>query len=675
MTGACAAAAGGGGGQKTNKSERAALRQNLRGVMRRVLLTPWRVGCHVERRWRCGGGGPMRLTATIENFVSPRSRTKQDYARRHTQNALIGSSNKRKNITRPTDNDHFGESSIRRMTAAASERSNHTVADSTFNETIAVFPTQLMDTNFTSFCAIRKTAESLIVTVAFTTIFCLSVVGNSVVIVTIVQQRTMRTITNLYLLNLAITDLLLSVICMPPTLVSSLVYCWIFGPILCKVIAYLQPVAVAASAYTLAVIAIERYYAICRPLHSRLWQTKGHAAVMISLVWTISFLANIGALYLYEMQPYAGGYGCSLASKPAVQLAYQIYLTTVLLVVPLVLMIALYGYVIHTLQTGIRNDFAVVTGTNGQLEVSIDDDGPSRKTSLYDRIKETLRLPGGRSRFSTTSADGARCPTIILNKSTPPNSECMLDTERSSKAISRKPSAEQPNVSLRSTHSEKALIAKKRVIRMLLVIVVIFFFCWTPSYIWWLLIMIGDSFKTFNIWNSDVNTVITIMTYLSSCTNPITYCFLNNKFRQAFIMSFGCRKVAMRHHIMHKASAPNSSVYQNPNAVAVLKPLNGTRKMNTANNNALLNRSNARPKDRAGFGRNAAEEERRSSMPPVEARGLLAKEHNEHCSPDHEALNQPEKVVQSTVELRTAGSADDVLDRSRPPPPRKESAV
>lgn len=134
-----------------------------------------------------------------------------------------------------------------------------------------------------------------------------------------------------------------------------------------KSIIFFSAVAVAASAYTLAVIAIERYYAICRPLHSRLWQTKGHAAVMISLVWTISFLCNIGALFMYEMQPYPGGYACSLMYEPVIHLAYQIYLTTVLLVIPLMLMIALYGYVIHTLQTGIRNDFAgVVIAGNGQ---------------------------------------------------------------------------------------------------------------------------------------------------------------------------------------------------------------------------------------------------------------------------------------------------------------------
>ncbi|CAK5097176.1 unnamed protein product [Meloidogyne enterolobii] len=74
----------------------------------------------------------------------------------------------------------------------------------------------------------------------FAIIFCLSVVGNSIVVVVILQQQSMRSVTNLYLLNLALSDLLLSVVCMPPTLVSSLVYCWVFGDLLCKLLAYLQ---------------------------------------------------------------------------------------------------------------------------------------------------------------------------------------------------------------------------------------------------------------------------------------------------------------------------------------------------------------------------------------------------------------------------------------------------
>uniref|UniRef100_A0A1I7X6T6 G_PROTEIN_RECEP_F1_2 domain-containing protein n=1 Tax=Heterorhabditis bacteriophora TaxID=37862 RepID=A0A1I7X6T6_HETBA len=67
-------------------------------------------------------------------------------------------------------------------------------------------------------CRFRPTTENYLVVVAFIAIFLLSVIGNALVIVVIMQQRAMRSITNIYLMNLAITDLMLSVVCMPPTL-------------------------------------------------------------------------------------------------------------------------------------------------------------------------------------------------------------------------------------------------------------------------------------------------------------------------------------------------------------------------------------------------------------------------------------------------------------------------
>lgn len=89
-------------------------------------------------------------------------------------------------------------------------------------------------------CQLRLNSRTVAALILFTIIFCLSVVGNSMVIVTIVQNRWMRTVTNIFLLNLAISDLLLTLICMPPTLMGILFKCFLWGPIVCKVIAYMQ---------------------------------------------------------------------------------------------------------------------------------------------------------------------------------------------------------------------------------------------------------------------------------------------------------------------------------------------------------------------------------------------------------------------------------------------------
>ena len=74
----------------------------------------------------------------------------------------------------------------------------------------------------------------------YSVIFVLAVVGNSLVIVTLAQNRRMRTVTNVFLLNLSVSDLLLAVFCMPFTLIPTLLKDFIFGKVVCVFIRYFQ---------------------------------------------------------------------------------------------------------------------------------------------------------------------------------------------------------------------------------------------------------------------------------------------------------------------------------------------------------------------------------------------------------------------------------------------------
>jgi hypothetical protein len=74
----------------------------------------------------------------------------------------------------------------------------------------------------------------------YSVIFLLAVIGNSLVILTLVQNKRMRTITNLFLLNLSISDLFLGVFCMPFTLVGTVLRDFVFGELMCKLLPYLQ---------------------------------------------------------------------------------------------------------------------------------------------------------------------------------------------------------------------------------------------------------------------------------------------------------------------------------------------------------------------------------------------------------------------------------------------------
>ncbi|KAH9373653.1 hypothetical protein HPB48_011401 [Haemaphysalis longicornis] len=74
----------------------------------------------------------------------------------------------------------------------------------------------------------------------YSVIFVFAVVGNVLVLVTLVQNKRMRTVTNVFLVNLAVSDLLLGVFCMPFTLIGSVLRNFVFGELMCKFIPYLQ---------------------------------------------------------------------------------------------------------------------------------------------------------------------------------------------------------------------------------------------------------------------------------------------------------------------------------------------------------------------------------------------------------------------------------------------------
>lgn len=59
--------------------------------------------------------------------------------------------------------------------------------------------------------------------VSYLLIFLVCMVGNGVVCFIVLRSKNMRTVTNLFILNLAISDLLVGIFCMPTTLVDNII--------------------------------------------------------------------------------------------------------------------------------------------------------------------------------------------------------------------------------------------------------------------------------------------------------------------------------------------------------------------------------------------------------------------------------------------------------------------
>ena len=128
--------------------------------------------------------------------------------------------------------------------------------------------------------------------------FLVSVMGNSLVIYVITKHRCMRTSTNFLIMNLAICDLLITVLQAPAFIknlhIADMWFGGTLGNVTCKIISFVGSVLLLCSIFNLVAIAIDRYLAVTRPLTYKL-SSKWMVKIGISAMWLISASLSVNA--------------------------------------------------------------------------------------------------------------------------------------------------------------------------------------------------------------------------------------------------------------------------------------------------------------------------------------------------------------------------------------------
>lgn len=109
--------------------------------------------------------------------------------------------------------------------------------------------------------------------------------GNMLVILSVIRRPTMQTPRNMFIVNLAISDLLLCTVTMPLTLMEILAKYWPLGEhaFICKMIGPLQATSIFVSTISITAIALDRYQVIMYPTKVSL-QISG-ATLIICIIW------------------------------------------------------------------------------------------------------------------------------------------------------------------------------------------------------------------------------------------------------------------------------------------------------------------------------------------------------------------------------------------------------
>ncbi|KAM8885193.1 neuropeptide FF receptor 2-like isoform 2-T2 [Spinachia spinachia] len=133
---------------------------------------------------------------------------------------------------------------------------------------------------------LHQPSTAAIFIVSYMLIFLVCMVGNGVVCFIVLRSKNMRTVTNLFILNLAVSDLLVGIFCMPTTLLDNIITGWPFGSLVCKMSGMVQGISVSASVFTLVAIAVDRFRCIVYPFKQKL--TISTASLIIVIIWVLA---------------------------------------------------------------------------------------------------------------------------------------------------------------------------------------------------------------------------------------------------------------------------------------------------------------------------------------------------------------------------------------------------
>ncbi|XP_074654542.1 somatostatin receptor type 2-like [Tubulanus polymorphus] len=327
--------------------------------------------------------------------------------------------------------------------------------------------------------------------------FLLGFVGNAIVVLVILLNRKSRSVTTLFLVSLALADVLFLTICVPCELVRFFTTHWHMGETFCKIFAFTEMFTTIASITNMVAMSLERYIVIVHPMRARSWFTIGRTKIIILSVWLLSVALSLPAVAVQGSELtnwYKGSTKVSILLcvdhvDSKWRIVYAWYQLCILFALPTFIMAFCYSIVVYVLWVSTRQLAKMTTSQSKKYERNGSCSDDESRHRLASNTYSNVSL-GGSQRGASTTSRGAREHSAVVQK------------------------------------------ARKQVIKMLITVVVIFLVCWGPKLIFAVLIRYRLQFlyedESFPI----VKGFIYLLPYVQSCVNPIVYGFMSSNFQR-----------------------------------------------------------------------------------------------------------------------------------------------
>lgn len=144
-------------------------------------------------------------------------------------------------------------------------------------------------------------SSAVLTAVTYLTVFAVGLTGNTLAIYVVLRYAGMKTVTNIYILNLAIADELY-IIGLPFLTTQNVLSYWPFGSFLCRAVMTADSMNQFTSIFCLTVMSIDRYLAVVHPIRSTNWRHPCVAKVVSAAVWAVSFVVVLPVVVFSDVQ-------------------------------------------------------------------------------------------------------------------------------------------------------------------------------------------------------------------------------------------------------------------------------------------------------------------------------------------------------------------------------------
>ncbi|XP_036931862.1 C-C chemokine receptor type 1-like isoform X2 [Acanthopagrus latus] len=185
--------------------------------------------------------------------------------------------------------------------------------------------------------------------VLYSLVFILGVIGNGLVVCVLVKHRNHTNLTDICLLNLAVSDLLF-ILTLPFYAHYVVVSTWTFGDFMCRFSAVSHNTGFFSGIFFMVVMTLDRYTVIMHSLTVARYRTLRAGIAITIIVWMLSFSVSLPALTFTKVTNESSLLACSYTPDSYAWELYELLAPNILgLVIPLLVMVICYLRIIPTL--------------------------------------------------------------------------------------------------------------------------------------------------------------------------------------------------------------------------------------------------------------------------------------------------------------------------------------